>query len=171
MKFVLTALFSLSLAGSAFADKTAGEAVDDTWIHTKVKTALVGHGTSDINIEVWHGAVQLAGFINSETQKRAAVDAAAAVEGVLSVSDQLVVVEPGRSAGRTLDDNVLTGRVKSAVADGDFGRGLDVNVEVNRGRVLLSGFVDSSEVRDKVVEIATETKGVAEVINGMDLKD
>lgn len=168
-KLATIALLTLSF-NIALADKTAGESVDDAWLHTKVKTALVGHGTSNINIEVYHGVVQLAGFVEDEVHHKAALDAAAGVQGVERVSDRLILAEPGRTAGRTLDDNVLTGSVKSAIADADIGQGLNVNVEVNRGRVLLTGFVDSVEVRTNVVDIVEGVDGVEEVINGMDLK-
>ena len=158
---------SLVLSATAIAAKTAGEVVDDSWLHTKVKTALVGHGSSDINVEVYHGVVQLAGFMASGSTKENAVKAAASVEGVVKVSDQIHVVEGKRSAGQVLDDNTLTTKVKAALVDARKG---NINVEVNRGNVLLSGFVDSDEVRDEAVTLIKGVNGVAKVINGMDIK-
>jgi hyperosmotically inducible protein len=148
-------------------DKTAGDVVDDSWIHTNEKTALVGHGSSDINVEVFHGVVQLAGFMASGSTKENAVKAAAGIEGVAKVSDQIHVVEGKRSAGTVLDDNTLTGKVKAALVDAGHA---GINVEVNRGNVLLSGFVDSDEVRNKAVDLIKGVTGVASVINGMDVK-
>ncbi len=173
MKQIITVAAAALLFASTspvLAEKTAGDHVDDTWLHTKVKAALVGHGSASINIEVYHGVVQLAGFVEDEVHEQAALDAAAGVEGVASVSDQLHIAEPGRSAGRTLDDNTLAIRVKGALADGDAGRGWDINVEVNRGVVLLSGFADSTEERGEAITIAEGVDGVVEVINGMDIK-
>jgi len=173
MKALAPLAATMLLLGSfnlAFADKSAGETVDDTWLHTKVKTALVGFGTSGINIEVYHGVVQLGGFIDSEVKEKAALDQAASVKGVVAVSDQLYIAEPGRTAGRTLDDGVLEGRVSSALSDADSGASWDINVEVNRGTVLLSGFVDDEEIRGRAITIAEDVDGVVEVINGMDIK-
>jgi hyperosmotically inducible protein len=162
---------SLVLAcAPAFADKTAGESVDDTWLHTKVKTALVGHGSGDINIEVYRGEVQLAGFMTSETTKEEAITAARNVSGVKKILDQLHVVADSRSAGEVLDDNTLTTKVKATLADSDLGRGFQVNVEVNRGTVLLSGFVASDAERDKAVEVAKSVTGTKQVVNGMNIK-
>ena len=169
-KQLLTAaslLLALSLNTACAADKTAGDHVDDGWIHTKVKSVLVGHGSSDINVEVYHGRVQLAGFLSNPNHKQEAVAAAQGVEGVTSVSDQLHVVEGGRSTGRTLDDNTLVTKVKAALVDD---RMASINVETNRGNVLLSGFVVNDEVRSKAVELATGVTGVVSVINGMDVK-
>jgi osmotically-inducible protein OsmY len=168
-KFAATVALFMLLPVLAAA-KTAGERVDDTWIHTKVKAALVGHGGGDINIEVYHGHVQLAGFLNSEAEEEAALQAAANVEGVVKVMDQIYVVEPGRSAGRTLDDTTISAAVKAALAESDLERGLDVNVEVNRGVVLLSGWVDSTDERGTAITVAESVKNVVEVINGMDIK-
>lgn len=166
----LAAALLLAASGPALADKTTGDRVDDGWLHTKVKTALIGHGSTDINIEVYHGVVQLAGFLNSETKKQAALDAAAGVKGVVRVGDSLVVAEPGRSTGRTLDDNTLAARVKGTITNDDFSDGVRVNVEVNRGNVLVSGFVSSEETRSQVVELVQGVEGVEKVINGMEVK-
>jgi hyperosmotically inducible protein len=168
-QLIKTSALALTLASSAscMADKTAGDVVDDSWIHTKVKTALVGHGSSDINVEVFHGVVQLAGFMASGSTKANAVKAAAGIEGVAKVSDQIHVVEGKRSAGTVLDDNTLTGKVKAALVDAGHA---GINVEVNRGNVLLSGFVDSDVVRNKAVDLIKGVTGVASVINGMDVK-
>lgn len=166
---IITASLALGLS-TAYADKTAGESVDDTWLHTKVKTALVGHGSGDINIEIYRGEVQLAGFMTSEADKNDAIDKARNVSGVKKVLDQIYVVEDSRSAGETLDDGTITTRVKGSLADSDLGRGLEVNVEVNRGTVLLSGFVATAEGRDAAVKVAEGVTGVKKVINGINLK-
>jgi osmotically-inducible protein OsmY len=41
---------------------------------------------------------------------------------------------------------------------------------VNRGVVLLSGFVKSDDVRTKAVDLVKGVTGVKSVLNGMDLK-
>jgi len=160
-------LLALTLNTACATDKTAGDKVDDSWIHTKVKSALVGHGSSDINVEVYHGVVQLAGFLTDADHKASAVKAAQGVEGVKSVSDQLHVVEGGRSTGRTLDDNTLGTKAKAALVDDSMA---SINVEVNRGVVLLSGFVANDEVRSKAVKLVEGVTGVEKVINGLGIK-
>jgi osmotically-inducible protein OsmY len=166
---ISNAILVLLLSASPLqaAEKTAGDHVDDGWLHTKVKSALIGHGSSDVNVEVYHGVVQLAGFLTGEGNKKNLIAAAQGVEGVQRVSDQLQLVEGDRTAGQVLDDNTLTGKVKAALADNGM---IGVNVEVNRGAALLSGFVDNDDARNKAVELARGVSGVARVINGMDLK-
>jgi hyperosmotically inducible protein len=169
-KLPYLAAMALLLSASALAQKSTGETVDDGWLQTKVKTALVGYGGGNINLEVYRGEVQLGGFVNSETEKKAALAQAESVEGAEKIHDSLYIVEPGRSTGEVIDDNLLTGKVKGALADGNLHRGASVNVEVNRGTVLLSGFVDTDEDRDAAVEIARNVERVKKVINGIDLR-
>lgn len=161
------AVFVLALSTTLEADKSVGEHVDDGLLHTKVKAAMVGHGSTGVNVEVFHGVVQLAGFLTGEGNKKNLIKSVTGVKGVKRVSDKLQLVEGDRSAGTVVDDHTVTARVKTALVD----KGLaGVNVEVNRGRVLLSGFVASEEIRDKAIETARYVKGVTSVINGMDLK-
>ena len=172
MHRILTLLISLSLvlvSGVALAQKSAGETVDDTWLHTKVKGALVGYGTSGINLEVYHGVVQMAGFVKSETEKKAAEDQAWSVEGVKEIRNRLVVQTASRSAGTTLDDGIVAGRVKSALSDDDRTSAFDINVEVRSGVVLLSGFVKDYGEGQVATEVARAVEGVEDVINGTDV--
>ena len=68
--------------------------IDDTAIHTKVKTALVNDpvvsGTA-INVDVERGVVTLNGAVNGEVEKRKAEDIARGVSGVRSVQNNIVV--------------------------------------------------------------------------------
>ena len=158
----------LATAGCVMTQKTAGEKVDDSWIHTKVKSALVGEGSSNINVEVYQGKVQLAGFVDSDHVRESAEKKAAAVKGVRDVSNQLVVQTSARSPGRGLDDGVVAGRVKTALASHAETNAIDVNVEVRHGVVLLSGFVNTRAERDAAARIASTALGVVKVINGID---
>mgnify|MGYP000477664694 CR=1 FL=1 len=169
-RFLACAFVAVAFPVAAQDSKTAGEHVDDTWIHTKVKANLATNQGGSVNIEVYNGYVQLAAYTTNPELKERLPKLAAEITGVKKVLNRIYVVEDHRSAGTMLDDGVLSTKVKSAVADGDLSRGADVNVEVNRGVVLLSGFVDSTEVRDEAIKLAGEVKGVEKVINGMDLK-
>lgn len=169
MRRLLLALVLTVSSAAAWADKTAGETVDDTWIHTKVKSALVGHGTSNINIEVYHGVVQLAGFVDSETHRTAAGQAAAGVKGVVAVHNRLVVQTASRSAGQVIDDGVMAGNVKRALSSDPRTSAFGINVEVRNGVVLLSGFVNDHGEAQAAEQVARAVKHVQDVINGMDV--
>jgi osmotically-inducible protein OsmY len=175
--FRLLAIGCLVGASAVIADesaviadkKSAGDRVDDSWIHSRVKAELVGQGATNINIEVYQGIVQLAGFVESEARRETADKVAASVKGVKQVSNKLVVQTSQRTAGRALDDGVVAGKVKAKIAQHEDTSAFKINVEVRQGVVLLSGFVASERERTEAVKIAASINGVIDVINGMDV--
>jgi hyperosmotically inducible protein len=71
---------------------TAGEAVTDGWITTKVKTSFVGEDAlddSDIDVDTNNGVVTLTGTVASEAGRARAVAIAKKIDGVKSVKDEL----------------------------------------------------------------------------------
>lgn len=89
-----SAFFAAALLASACAStskqETAGEYVDDSWITTKVKTAILnepGLKVSQINVETYKGVVQLSGFVDSPDAGGKAVALARSIKGVTSVKD------------------------------------------------------------------------------------
>jgi hyperosmotically inducible protein len=77
---------------------------------------------------------------------------------------------PGRSMGTTVDDSVITSKVKSSLLADDVVSGFDINVETNRGNVMLSGFVDTTNQIDRAVTIANNVQGVQRVVNHLEIK-
>ena len=69
------------------------------------------------------------------------------------------------STGEVIDDSVITTKVKSALLADKRVSGMDVSVETFKGRVLLSGYVNSPEERQTAERIARSTAGVKEVNN------
>ncbi|WP_416224123.1 BON domain-containing protein [Thiohalophilus sp.] len=71
-----------------------GEYIDDTFITTKVKTAIFNEPTlksAEINVETFKGIVQLSGFIRSQANIDKAVSLARGVKGVKSVKNDMLV--------------------------------------------------------------------------------
>lgn len=83
-------------AGDKMAAMTekAGDKIDDAAITAKVKTALMaepGLKSLDINVDTRDNVVTLAGTVGTQELKQRASHVAQSVNGVKSVSDQLVV--------------------------------------------------------------------------------
>jgi hyperosmotically inducible protein len=76
----------------------------------------------------------------------------------------------GRLIGEQLDDATLTAKVKTALLQAPDVKGMQVNVDSDRGAVQLSGFVESQTQIDRAVEIAKAVSGVREVHNKMTIK-
>jgi hyperosmotically inducible periplasmic protein len=76
------------------ATGTAGQAVSDSWITTKVKSSFVGVDAlegSDINVDTNGHVVTLRGTVASAAGRARAVSLAKQVEGVKSVKDELTI--------------------------------------------------------------------------------
>jgi hypothetical protein len=76
----------------------------------------------------------------------------------------------GRIIGEQLDDATLTAKVKTALLQAPDVKGMQVNVDSDRGAVQLSGFVESQTQIDRAVQIAQAVSGVREVHNKMTIK-
>lgn len=72
--------------------ESTSEYVDDSYITTKVKAAILHESTlksSEINVETFKGVVQLSGFVNSRSDISRAIDVARSVKGVKSVKNDM----------------------------------------------------------------------------------
>ncbi len=77
---------------------------------------------------------------------------------------------PNTTVGTTIDDSVITTKVKSALLADASVKGMDPKVETHQGVVQLSGFVDSQAQLDRAVQIARGVQGVKDVENKMTVK-
>lgn len=67
-------------------------------------------------------------------------------------------------------DSALTAKVKTALFRDPSLKAMDVSVETDNGRVLLSGWVANDEQRKKAVDIASRVEGVKQVKDSMVVK-
>jgi hyperosmotically inducible protein len=93
-----SAVFIAALMVSALGCATQSEPqspgayMDDSWITTKVKTAILNEPSlkvMQINVETYKGVVQLSGFVDSAASQAKAVEIARSVQGVTSVKNDL----------------------------------------------------------------------------------
>jgi len=72
--------------------------------------------------------------------------------------------------GEYVDDSVITTKVKYAIAQDPELKVLEIKVETFKGRVQLSGFVQSSGDVARATEVTRGVKGVRSVANDLRLK-
>jgi hyperosmotically inducible protein len=75
-----------------------------------------------------------------------------------------------RSTGQYIDDKSLAVRVHDALSDNPEYKFSDVNVNIFRGTVQLSGFVNTSDQKSKAADIAKGVQGVKDVDNQITVK-
>jgi len=83
----------------------------------------------------------------------------------------MVVAEGDRSLGTVIDDATIKVKIGSKFLTSENDLFLDINTTVLEGRVLLTGIVDSQEIRIEAIRNVWEVEGVQEVINEIELGD
>lgn len=73
-------------------------------------------------------------------------------------------------AAMLVDDSIITAKIKAQLLRDPEVSALEVGVETYKGRVLLSGFVDSSRQIRKAIRIASSVRGVHEVQDSLLIK-
>lgn len=91
---ILMSLMLIGVAGCASTTKSegTGEYMDDTFITTKVKAAILNEPTlksREINVESFKGIVQLSGFVTSQHDVDKAIEVTRKVNGVKSVKNDM----------------------------------------------------------------------------------
>lgn len=74
------------------------------------------------------------------------------------------------STGEYVDDSVITTKVKAAMVEDPMLKAYQINVKTYKGRVQLSGFVDSAQSVSKAGEVARKISGVQDVQNDLLVK-
>ena len=75
-----------------------------------------------------------------------------------------------RAPGEQVDDAALLTSVKSALVSNPVTEAGEINVDVNRGTVKLSGFVDTQQEKSKAGDVARSVDGVKTVQNDIAVK-
>ena len=81
----------------------------------------------------------------------------------------MVVAEGDRSLGTVVDDATIKLNLSIKFLQSENKLFLDVNSNVTEGRVLLTGLVDTQEIRIEAVRKVWEINGVREVINEIEV--
>ena len=75
-----------------------------------------------------------------------------------------------RSTGQYIDDKTLQHQVSAALGDNPDYKFDQVNVDVYRGTVQLSGFTDTEQQKTKAQDIAKNVQGVTDVVNNITVR-
>ena len=86
-------------------------------------------------------------------------------------SATMVVAEGDRSLGTVVDDATIKLNLSAKFLQSENSLFLDLNSNVTEGRVLLTGLVDTQEIRIEAVRKVWEISGVKEVVNEIEVGD
>jgi hyperosmotically inducible protein len=171
---ILGALAVASACSSTRTQQSAGEAIDDSVLTSRVKIALIDDPVTkagQINVETYRGVVQLGGFVDNTAQKVQATTVARSITGVKEVRNDLRIgAKPDATAGQVIDDRVVTASVKAKLVDDVTTKAYQINVGTDKGVVQLTGFVDSAGMKTRAGEIARSVDGVKQVRNDLEIR-
>jgi len=149
----------------------------DTWVHMKVKTALLYHrNVSGFNTEVnvKDGIVTLRGEAANQAQKNLTSEYAKDVEGVKDVKNEMTVaktsVKRDKTVGEKVDDASITGLAKMTLLYHRSTSALNTSVTTKNGVVTLSGKAKNAAEKDLATKYVNDVNGVKSVKNQMTIE-
>jgi hyperosmotically inducible protein len=151
--------------------RTVGQQWYDGTLTTKVKTALIrdeGVSGMDIDVDTVARIVYLNGLVSSQEEALRAEEVARGVPGVKGVKNNLRV--GSRSFGESIDDSVLATKLRARLADEEDLTSLNVDIDVRKGVVSLTGLVRDSKAKNQILEIVRTQPGVVDVVDNMGLR-
>jgi hyperosmotically inducible protein len=156
-------------------NRSTGEYIDDHSLQLRVDHALnqnPDYKFDDVSIVTFKGTIQLNGFVDTADQRSKAGDITKQVQGVRSVENNIIVENNGqRTAGQAIDDKALAARVRDSLHNNPEYKFNDVAVATYNGTVQLSGFVDTSDQKNKAGDTARQIPGANNIQNNITAKD
>ena len=150
---------------------------------------------SDIDVDTRNGVVTLNGTVASEAGRARAMAIAKATDGVVSVTNNLRIAaaadasaaarEAGRktgeaareagqstkeaagTSGRAMSDGWIKSKIAAQYVTEDSLDNSDIDIDITKGAVVLSGAVRTAAARDRATAIAKATDGVKSVKNNL----
>lgn len=164
MTMVLSTAFLGACSKTETTTTPAGTATTTTTTTPAAPAAPAATGTTDSTTT---GAAATSPAADSAA---AAANNAAAAANNAATAATTAAGNAADKAGDAMSDSALTGKVKAKLlADTDV-KGTDINVETNKGEVMLSGFVESQAQIDKAATLARGVDGVKQVSNKLEVK-
>lgn len=157
--------------------------LSDTWLTTKVKTALLFRTSVNgfkTEVNTANGIVTLTGEATSQAQKDLTGEYAKDIEGVKSVRNEMTVqkaeksaqattgkADTIRTAGDKIDDASITAMVKTSLLYHRSTSGLKTTVSTRNGVVTLEGQAKNPAEKELATRYVKDVHGVLGVDNKM----
>ncbi|GJL48795.1 BON domain-containing protein [Candidatus Nitrospira salsa] len=77
----------------------------------------------------------------------------------------------GKTAGTTVDDAMITSSVSAKLAGDSMSSIARIDVDTERGVVMLSGIVEDAETKDRAEQLAMQVNGVKSVTNNLQVQN
>lgn len=186
---VLTAAITLilgigtSVAADMKPRETSSEQLADARRETQILTSFGMNrylNGFDLAADVDGNKAVLAGKVDDVIAKDLAERVALSVDGIGRVENR-IIIDAGyvqhpqtggyRSFGEKVEDATITASVKSKLLSNSQTSGLDIHVDTNNGKVILTGHAGSEAEKDLAARITSGTSGVVGLNNQIAVVD
>jgi osmotically-inducible protein OsmY len=149
------------------SDRSIGEFVDDVLIKTVLKNSYFDQSEKiffNVDVEVSQGRVLLTGTVDNIDLRIEATRIAWGVKGVQTVINEIQISESD-SILNFADDLVISTKVMAKIMLDEDVNSLNYNIETVNKIVYIIGISDSSDEKQKVIDLSKEVFGVEEVVD------
>lgn len=177
--YIASACAPVALAGAgaggvvAGQERTAGTALDDATIHTKIYNKFfqskVNNLYSNVAIEVSEGVVLLTGAMPTIDDAAAAVQMAWEVEGVREVINEIQVTNRG-GATQFAKDSWITSQTRARLIAEKNVKSINYTVETVNNVAYVMGIAQDENELARVLNVISRVKGVERVVSHVRLK-
>lgn len=151
--------------------RSVGQMWDDGTITAKVKTVLLSDRVTKaykIDVDTVEKVVTLTGVVTTDFEAKRAAAIAEKVPYVKEVRNFLQIGK--KTFGESFDDRVLGTKIKVRLIGAKGIRSLNIDVDVHRSEVTLTGVVATDSQKERVLKIARTTEGTVKVIDNIRVK-
>ena len=149
------------------SDRSIGEFVDDVLIKTVLKNSYFDQSEKiffNVDVEVSQGRVLLTGIVDNIDLRIEATRIAWGVKGVQTVINE-IQISASDSILDFADDLVISTKVMAKIMLDEDVNSLNYNIETVNKIVYIIGISDSSDEKQKVIDLSKEVFGVEEVVD------
>jgi len=162
-------------AGGGYAvatdERQTDRMMDDSTITARINSEMIKDDTvkaHKVDVDTIDGHVTLTGVVGTRKASQRAVQIAAAEPGVKSVKNNLQIGV--KTWGESLDDQWLGSKIKSKLVAEPEIRSLNIDVDVHKGIVTLTGVVGDTYQKKRALELAKATDGTRKVVDNLKVK-
>ena len=162
-------------AGGGYAvatdERQTGRMMDDSTITARINSAMIKDDVvkaHQVDVDTIGGHVTLTGVVKTRKESRRAVQIASHETGVKSVRNNLQIGE--KTWGESFNDKWLGSRIKSKLIAEPEIRSLNIDVDVHKGIVTLTGVVGDTYQKKRAIQIAKATEGTRRVVDNIKVK-
>jgi hyperosmotically inducible protein len=152
-------------------ERQTSRMMDDSTITTRINSAMIKDDlvkAHQVDVDTVGGHVTLTGVVKTRQESRRAVQIASHEAGVKSVRNNLQIGE--KTWGESFNDKWLVSKIKSKLVAEPEIRSLNIDVDVHKGIVTLTGIVGDRYQKKRAIEVAKATEGTRRVVDNLRVK-